>query len=256
MARDGSGTYTLPGSNPVSTGGTIESSWAIDTTSDIAAALTDSLSRSGSGGMTAPVKCANGTISAPSYSFTNQPSTGWYLNSAGDLRCSIGGADSIQVEAGQVSLYSTSWPRWYNGNYFETLNPELVKIKTADQTNSTTTLADDTHLQQTSLDNGIYHIQMVLGVEDDGGNFNFKLQYSGTADSHFFVVHENTSQNAITLNVAEAITVGSGTAVVVLNGVIKTSSSGTFKLEWAKSSGGTTTTVLENSFMRIHRLSQ
>jgi hypothetical protein len=46
-ARDGSGTYVLPAGNPVSTGTTISSTWANATLSDIATALTNSLSKDG-----------------------------------------------------------------------------------------------------------------------------------------------------------------------------------------------------------------
>ena len=51
--RDSSGTYSLPAGNPVVSGTIIETAWANPTMSDIASALTDSLSRSGKGGMTA-----------------------------------------------------------------------------------------------------------------------------------------------------------------------------------------------------------
>lgn len=44
MPRDGSGNYSLPAGNPVVTGTTISSSWANATLTDIAAALTDSVS--------------------------------------------------------------------------------------------------------------------------------------------------------------------------------------------------------------------
>lgn len=47
MARNGSGVYVLPPSNPVSSGTVIESTWANDTMSDIANALTQSISGDG-----------------------------------------------------------------------------------------------------------------------------------------------------------------------------------------------------------------
>jgi hypothetical protein len=47
MARNGSGTYNLPAGNPVVTGTTISSTWANNTLSDIATALTGSLSADG-----------------------------------------------------------------------------------------------------------------------------------------------------------------------------------------------------------------
>lgn len=47
MARNGSGVYSLPAGNPVTTGTTISSTWANNTLSDIATALTASLAKDG-----------------------------------------------------------------------------------------------------------------------------------------------------------------------------------------------------------------
>jgi len=47
MSRNGSGTYTLPAGNPVTTGTVISSSWANTTLSDIASALTSSIAKDG-----------------------------------------------------------------------------------------------------------------------------------------------------------------------------------------------------------------
>ena len=47
MSRNGSGTYTLPAGNPVVTGTTISSTWANNSLSDIATALTQSLAKDG-----------------------------------------------------------------------------------------------------------------------------------------------------------------------------------------------------------------
>jgi len=55
MSRDSAGNYNLPAGNPVITGTIIETVWANPTMSDLAAALSDSLSRSGKGGMGAPL---------------------------------------------------------------------------------------------------------------------------------------------------------------------------------------------------------
>lgn len=52
MSRNGSGTYTLPAGNPVVTGTTIASTWANNTLSDIATALTGSLASDGQTSMT------------------------------------------------------------------------------------------------------------------------------------------------------------------------------------------------------------
>ena len=47
MPRDNSCTYTRPPSNPVAAGTIVEADWANDTTSDIATALTQSISSTG-----------------------------------------------------------------------------------------------------------------------------------------------------------------------------------------------------------------
>lgn len=52
MSRNGSGTYTLPAGNPVVTGTTISSTWANNTLSDIANAITGSVAADGQTTMT------------------------------------------------------------------------------------------------------------------------------------------------------------------------------------------------------------
>jgi hypothetical protein len=85
-------------------GTVITADWGNTTLNDVATALTDSLSRSGKGGMTAPFTIADGTVSAPALSFVNESSTGFYRAGAGDFRISILGADAIIVTPGGVSF--------------------------------------------------------------------------------------------------------------------------------------------------------
>jgi hypothetical protein len=76
MPRNSSGVYTLPTGNPVVTGTTITSTWANTTMADVGSELTNSLDRSGRGGMFAAFKLFDGTSSAPGLSFANEPATG------------------------------------------------------------------------------------------------------------------------------------------------------------------------------------
>jgi hypothetical protein len=85
MSRNSSGTYSLPAGNPVVSGTVISSSWGNSTLSDIATALTDSLSRSGLGGMTAPLLLPDGTAGLPAIAFTLDPNTGLYRIGADNL---------------------------------------------------------------------------------------------------------------------------------------------------------------------------
>jgi hypothetical protein len=55
MSRNGSGTYALPAGNPVVTGTTISTTWANNTLSDIANALTGSLAADGQTTATGPL---------------------------------------------------------------------------------------------------------------------------------------------------------------------------------------------------------
>ena len=85
MPRDASGNYTLPAGNPVIAGTVITSSWANPTMSDIAAELTNSLSRNGQGGMLAPLLFFDGTKNDPSITFTNEPTLGFFRPAQGIL---------------------------------------------------------------------------------------------------------------------------------------------------------------------------
>ena len=91
MSRNGSGVYSLPAGNPVVTNTTISSTWANNTLSDIATALTGSLASDGQTPMTGnldmnsqkAVNLANGTVSTDAINlgqlttaFTNPTFTG------------------------------------------------------------------------------------------------------------------------------------------------------------------------------------
>jgi hypothetical protein len=101
MSRDINGNYTLPSAvNPVVAGTVITANWGNTTLNDVAAALTDSLSRSGNGGMTAPLRFADGTVSAPSITFSTETTTGFYRAGVGDFRVTILGVQVLQMVAG------------------------------------------------------------------------------------------------------------------------------------------------------------
>jgi hypothetical protein len=94
MPRDGSGNYTLPAlGNPAVTNTPITIAWWNGTSTDMASAFTDSLSRSGLGGMLVPFTLVDGTVGAPAFAFQNEPNTGIYRAGAQDVRLAVGGAD-------------------------------------------------------------------------------------------------------------------------------------------------------------------
>lgn len=109
MSRAGDGTYTLPLPDVVA-GDDIEASWANTTMDDIAAEMQDSLSRSGKGGMSAALKLASGTVSAPGLSFTSEANSGSYRASAGDIRGAVGGADIWRMTSAGFQVYVSASP--------------------------------------------------------------------------------------------------------------------------------------------------
>lgn len=97
MSRNSSGTYTLPSGNPVTTGTTITSTWANSTLSDIATEVTDSLSRSGKGAMTAPLVVTSGSVGAPGIAFDGDTNTGIYRSAVDTIRLAAGGAAGFEA---------------------------------------------------------------------------------------------------------------------------------------------------------------
>jgi len=96
MPRNASGIYTLPGGNPVTPGDVIEAEWANITLEDVADALTNSLSRTGAGGMLAPFRIADGNISAPGLSYLNETNTGLYRSGSGSTWMAVLGVNVAQ----------------------------------------------------------------------------------------------------------------------------------------------------------------
>lgn len=91
MSRNSSGTYSLPAGNPVVANTTISSSVQNATMADLATEMTDSLNRSGKGGMLAPFKAADGSVTAPGVTFGTDLDSGLYRVTANDIGMAIGG---------------------------------------------------------------------------------------------------------------------------------------------------------------------
>ena len=108
MARNGSGTYSLVAGNPVVTGTTISSTWANNTLTDIATALTGSVAADGQTPITGPLKAANGTAGAPSYSWTASAGTGLYSPATDQAAISAGGSQVMKWAAGATTITGTT----------------------------------------------------------------------------------------------------------------------------------------------------
>lgn len=101
--RNGSGSYSLPAGNPVVSGTTVESTWANNTLADVAVEITSSLDRSGRGGMLAALKAVDGAVATPGLSFNNEPSSGIFRASAGNVQVSVLGTAIVAITSGGVT---------------------------------------------------------------------------------------------------------------------------------------------------------
>jgi hypothetical protein len=107
MPRNASGIYTLPAGNPVTPGDVVDAAWANSTLSDIATELTNSLSRTGAGGMIAPFRVADGSVTTPGVAFLNETNTGMYRASAGTYAVSILGVNTATFSTVGLTIPAT-----------------------------------------------------------------------------------------------------------------------------------------------------
>lgn len=97
MSRNAAGTYSLP-NVAVVTGTTITAADENGTRNDIATELTDSLSRSGKGGMSAALVLAAGaSVAAPDLTWVGDTDTGLYRIGANDLGIAVGGVKQAEL---------------------------------------------------------------------------------------------------------------------------------------------------------------
>jgi hypothetical protein len=71
---------------------------------DIATALTDSLSRSGLGGMLVPFENSDGSKIAPGMTWVNEPTSGWYRKANNEFWYSVGNDDVFQITKTGISI--------------------------------------------------------------------------------------------------------------------------------------------------------
>lgn len=101
MSRNGSGTYSLPAGNPVVTGTTISSTWANNTLSDIATALTQSIASDGQTTPTAnlPMGTFRHTGVGAGNALTDYARYDQVQNSSAQWLTSVVGVDTITASA-------------------------------------------------------------------------------------------------------------------------------------------------------------
>jgi hypothetical protein len=112
MPRNNSGVCSLPAGNPVVPDTTISSGWANPTLQDIVAMLSDSLSRTGKGGMQVAFQNTDGTANAPGITFALEQGSGFFRAGAGDLQVSALSVPQVRWTSTGVSLRDLSAGTW------------------------------------------------------------------------------------------------------------------------------------------------
>jgi len=107
MPRNSSGTYTLPAGNPVEPNTVIETEWGNNTLEDIGNEITNSLSRTGEGGMQAPLRFTSGTAGVPGIAWQTETSSGFYRADAGEFWATVLATPVAQYTSNGVLLPNT-----------------------------------------------------------------------------------------------------------------------------------------------------
>lgn len=115
MPRNGSGTYTLPQAAFVP-GTTISSAAVNSDFSDVANALTQSISADGQTPLTGSIKFASGSAGAPGISFGADPTTGIYYPGTKQLGFAAGGLGAVIYNTGNLGTgQNGALITWFNG---------------------------------------------------------------------------------------------------------------------------------------------
>ena len=104
MARNGSGSYSLSDTLANATTGDADEVNAI--LQDIADEITNSVAVDGQSTMTAPLKAANGSAAAPSYTFGSDTNTGFYRVGSDSVGLGLGGANTVTFDTDGITLAS------------------------------------------------------------------------------------------------------------------------------------------------------
>lgn len=228
MSRNSSGTYTLPAGNPVVTGTVITSTWGNTTLADIAAALTDSLSRTGQGGMQAPLALEDGTSALPALTWGTEQTSGLYRDAAGDFRWVISTTEILRITASTFSVAAGLVVTDIDGIQLTNNGPRIVFLESDAAANNRRWMMDVTAetfsmwLVNDAEDafTEFFHVDRTAQTVDTINFPNGTLQYGGIEVGYATLPGTDTSGNFTLLSTNRSRYVrytGSGGHVISIN---------------------------------------
>lgn len=135
MARNGSGTYTVP--NSFTAGTTITAADHNENWSDVASEVTNSVAADGQTSMTGPLKASSGTAAAPAHTFAADTDTGGYRSAANEYSVAAGGMQIAAFSSAGIDIKLGSLK--FNGT---TLTYPLVAADLASNSVTTAKITD------------------------------------------------------------------------------------------------------------------
>jgi len=189
MARDTNGNYTLATGNPVASGTVISVNWANPTMADVAAALTDSLSRSGDGGMLVPFENQDGDVALPGITWALEPSTGLYREGNNDMQAGVAGArvtkwfnDTAATSGNQNPFQiwdGAAWRDVIRDNHFDPITFRGLVTMTGGVAISGAGTIDNTVIGATTPAAGRFTTFTSTGIDDNATSTAITIDASG-----------------------------------------------------------------------------
>lgn len=259
MPRDSNGVYTLPVTAYVN-GTTITATDMNSNLDDLGDEIQNSLARDGKGGMTAPLRTADGSAAAPAHSFTNDTGVGIYRKSSGVGAIAAGGGDVATFSSSGLFIGSSTTP-------VPSSLPTAVVIS-ANRTTTSSSFSNVTDASFTVAASGVYVWEAILDC-NISGNDALVVQWTGpaaptrvnvrgiglTVGGAAAVFGESANAFSASHTVLDGVAGGAGDWVSSIAGVlVNGANAGTVQLQFKSSMGAATSTIYRGSIIRWQKV--
>jgi len=224
MSRNGSGTYSLPAGNPVVTGTTISSTWANNTLTDIATALTGSLAADGQTTATGNLKMGSNRVTglADGIASTDGATVSQVAASVAGLgTMSTQNANNVAITGGAISGTTASFTTFTASGTASFTSTGAVKVPVGTTGQQPTPVTGMIRFNSTtSLYEGYGTSAWgALGGGATGGGSDqvFNLNDQTVTTSYSIPSGKNASSaGPITINTSVTVTIPTGSVWVIL----------------------------------------